>query len=412
MKDRALTYVEKRLKFDSHFTFHGGFWLMMGHLVAIVSTLITSYVFANYVAPETYGQYKYIISLGIFISAFSLTGTATAITQAAAKNVIGFYSYIKKINLHYSLFISLIAIIGAIYYYLNGNAALTVGLILIAVLQPLFNNSSLFYSYLQGKEQFRYGTSAHAIKALFTTIVIVTSALLTQNVTILLVCYFLSFIIINYALQWFFVKKSSETIEDTAQFRTLLSYTKHTSIQNIVSGISNQLDKILVFQNLGAVELAVYTFATALPDQYKGITKAVDTMLLPRFSKHSPESVKAKIIHKSLIYFLFLLFAVVVYILAAPYIFYFLFPQYMESLFLSQVYVISMLSGIGSIPIAGIKAQMSNSKLYRFNLLTSIFQILILLVLLPVLGLIGAILARVLYRFTLCGYAYWLYLKV
>lgn len=411
MKNRALSYIGKRLSFDAHFAFRSGFWLILGHLVGIVAALATSYAFANFVTPETYGQYKYIISLGVLLSAFSLTGTSIAITQAAAKNLVGFYKYIRKINLRYSLFISLISIIGAIYYYLNENITLAAGLILIALFQPLFNNSSLFYSHLQGKERFQHGTIAHTIKALFTTTATLISVLLTENVTILLTTYFLSYIFINYTLQWFFIKNFGAIPKDTSSFQSLLSYTKHSSVQNIISGISNQLDKILIFQNIGAAELAIYTFATALPDQYKGVTKTVDTMLLPRFSKYSTHSIRAKIFHKSILYFAFLLACVLLYILAAPYIFTLLFPQYQESILLSQIYVTGMIFGVGGIPLAALKSEMDNRKLYNFNLYSSLFQIVSLLIMLPLWGLIGAVLARVAYRFFVCVISYMLYYR-
>ena len=166
---------------------------------------------------------------------------------------------------------------------------------------------------------------------------------------------------------------------------------------------------MLIFQTLGAKELAVYVFATAIPDQYKGITKTIDSLLLPRFAKQKPSLIKESIWKKSIIYFVFLTFFAAIYYFAAPYIFTLLYPAYAESVFLSQIYVLGIVFVFGSIPFSAMKAEMNNKILYTYKFVFAVFQILSLIILMNFYGLLGAVVARILHRAFVCVYGYYLY---
>ncbi len=411
MIEKFTSTLSRILKIDVRYAATNGTWLLSAHAVSILSILVTSYIFANYVPAVVYGQYKYLLTVGILLTAFSFTGAGTAITQAAAKEIAGFFGRMRQINFRYSLIITGLAVSAALYYFVQGNIELATGLALIAIFQPLFNNSMLIFPYLQGTQQFRINTFTQIIKTVFVAIVMIGSVFLTDAVLILLACYFIANIIANYTAHYLFAPQDTAEKSDSLATASILRYGKHSSIQNIVSGISNQLDKILIFQNLGAVDLATYAFATALPDQFKSLTVAIETMLLPRFSAQSNTSVKSGMFRKTVIYFMLLVACVGSYILVAPYIFQFLYPNYESATLLSQIYALGILTGIGGIPLTALRSQLSSRKLYQFNAFTSGIQIVSLFVLLPKLGLLGAVLARITYRISVCVSAYYLYYK-
>jgi O-antigen/teichoic acid export membrane protein len=399
-----------KLKIDTQYVFNGGGWLMLGYIATFVTVLATSYVFANFIDPDIYGQYKYLLSVGVMISAFSLTGIGTAVVQAVAKDVQGFYRFALVKSFQYGLITTAIALIGSAYYFFAGNNLLAIGLLIIALLQPLMNSLNLVFSYLNGAQQFRETTKMSTFKTVVVSITLIASAIYTEDALIIMVTYFASHIFCNFIINYF-AKIDLNKTEDSVATKKLYGYAKHTSLQSIVQGISGQLDKILVFQNMGAVELATYTFAIALPDQYKSITKSVESLLLPRFSQQSQKSVRQSMLRKSVIYFLFLVACATLYTLIAPYIFAVLFPLYEESVFLSQIYVWGIIFGVGGIPFAGLKSELNNKKLYWFNLSTSIFQIFSIVLLFSLYGLLGVILSKIITRFYTCLSAYVLYFK-
>ncbi len=390
-----------KLKIDTRYVFNGGSWLMLGYIATFVTVLATSYVFANFIDPDIYGQYKYLLSVGMMISAFSLSGIGIAVIQAAAKDVKGFYRFALVKSFQYGLITTAVALTGSVYYFFAGNNLLAIGLLIIALLQPLMNSLNLVFSYLNGAQKFKETTKMHTFKTLVVSIALIASAFYTEDVLIILTAYFVSNIVSNLIINYF-AKIDLSKQEETLKTEKLFGYAKHTSFQNIISGISGQLDKIIVFQNMGAVELATYTFATALPDQYKSITKSVESLLLPRFSQHSQASVQQNMLRKSIFYFFFLVVCATVYALIAPYLFAILFPLYQESIFLSQIYVWGIIFGVGGIPLSALRSNMDNNGLYWFNLSTSIFQVFAVITLFYFLGLLGVVISRVLYRAFVC----------
>lgn len=411
MHKNIFIWAESKLKIDLKYALSGAASLLFAHIISVLTIILSSYVFANFLSPEVYGEYKYLLTLGITLSIFTFTGAGAAVLQAAAKNVYGFYHYIRRVQLLYSMSITVLAFAGAYYYYIQNNNNLAIGLCIIALLQPAFNNSMLIFQFLYGTQQFNVSARTQATKAIIVTIVATISLFSTSNVLWLLLVYFLSNISVNYFFQFKYGPSRLEVLEDDLQAKKIIQYAKHSSTQNILTGISNQLDKILIFQNLGAADLAMYAFATALPDQLKGLTTTIDALLLPRFAKHSEASIRKGILRKALLYFSLLALCVALYFFMAPHIFRLLYPSYAAAISLSQIYIFGLLSGIGSIPLAALKSRMQNRQLYQFNVFTSLFQISALVILLPTFGLLGAVFARIAYRTCVCGCAFYLYYK-
>ncbi|MCB9816286.1 oligosaccharide flippase family protein [Candidatus Nomurabacteria bacterium] len=408
MLNKIETFLSDKFKFDAKYTLRGGFWLLFGHLFTILAVLSTSYAFANYLDPLVYGNYRYLVTGSVIISLFSLSGLGSAITQATAKNLLGFFGQAIQLSTKYGLITSVVGLIGAAYYFFNGNELLAIGMVLIAIFQPFINTTTLIFPYFFGKQQFNVSTHWHAFKTLVTTVSIVSATLFTDSVLIIFLSFLLSNLLAN-TVVYHLNKPKKEDIIDKETSERFISYAKHTSYQNILLGFAGQLDKILVFQFLGAKELAIYAFATALPDQYKGITKTIDSLILPRFSNRKLNSIRSTILHKSLIYFSFLAVCALAYYLAAPLIFAVLYPSYSESVLLSQIYVLGIMTGIGSIPINALKAQLKNRLLYKFQVTSAIFQISSLLLLLPFYGMIGLVTARVVHRIFVCVISYALF---
>ncbi|MBU1159916.1 hypothetical protein KKD04_01900, partial [Patescibacteria group bacterium] len=104
------------------------------------------------------------------------------------------------------------------------------------------------------------------------------------------------------------------------------------------------------------------------------------------------------IFHKTLILFLGMGIIAVLYIIAAPYIFKFLFPQYIESVLFSQIVILSLL--IPSTLIAEtFDAHLRKKEIYIIRTTVPIIKIILLLALLPFYGIWGAIAATLIGNF-------------
>jgi O-antigen/teichoic acid export membrane protein len=406
-----MSNLNKYLKLDTSYLLSNGSWLMGGYIVTALCILLSSYVFANHLTPTVYGQYKYLISLGVILTSLSLTGLHSALTQGTAKGMSGLYTFISKLDLKFEIPILIVGTVGAIYYYINNDTYLAIGLLCVALLQPILNNSNLIYSHLLGHNTLSKYTFAHTCRTAFVTIILIILVFYFNDPLILITGYFISNIAINYCIKLFIIPDNSN-IKDVKSLDSLIRYAKHSSVRNLFPNIANQVDKILIFQNLNAVELAIYSFAIALPDQFKSITKAINTLLLPRFTKHSQLSLKDGMLRKTLIYIIFLLLLVLIYILLAPLLYNLIFPEYQEAIYLSQVFSLTTLFAIAGLPTAALQAQMRNKELYRLDIIVAVMQTILIILFFTMFGLIGVIWGRILGRVTNTIYAFWLFYKL
>lgn len=400
--------IEKRFHVDARYFLSGGFWLSAGQAATIIFGLATTALFAHFLSETEYGVYRYLIGLAAIFSAFSLTGIGQSILQTAAKKYYGFYRATLRMNFLYSLGITVLSLAGAGYYWLNDNSTLAIGCVLIAFLQPLTKTFQINHPFLQGSRRFKDSTSLHTAQVLFTTIASVAVLFITQNILLLFATYLLSHLIVNLGAYWYLAPPKTKVPNDI--FRKYISYAKHTSVRNIFSSVAQRLDTIIVFTQLGAAELAIYSIATVIPEQIKGSFKNIATLITPKYSMSGdPERIKASIPKRSVHLFLLALAVTAVYIFCAPIIYEFLFPKYSEAILFSQIAALSLPGIISVIPISYMKARLQNKELYYSDTITSIIMAVTTFIGVHYYGILGAVLARLVQRYLSTFIVYVLY---
>jgi O-antigen/teichoic acid export membrane protein len=181
---------------------------------------------------------------------------------------------------------------------------------------------------------------------------------------------------------------------------------------NIRGVVASQLDKILLWHFLGAAPLAIYFIAVTPPLKIKDAFKTIGELALPKFSQRSKQELKRSISKKTFKLFLLIVPIVVFYIILAPLIYKILFPQYLDSVIYSQVFIISLLLFPRILLDTSLTAQMRKKDLYLVRTLSPIIQILLLLILLPLYGIWGAIFAILITQISNFGLLLFLFKKM
>jgi O-antigen/teichoic acid export membrane protein len=169
----------------------------------------------------------------------------------------------------------------------------------------------------------------------------------------------------------------------------------------IIGNIANYLDRLLLFHYLGAAEVAIYSIAIAPSEQLKGLFKNITTLAFPKYAeKHEKKSSDLFAGYGAKMWRFFLLASsiAVVYVVAAPYLYQIFFPKYLGAVVYSQIFALSLVTVISSIPVTILQAQAAKRKLYTLNTASSIGQIAFLFILIPYYGIMGAVIARLLSR--------------
>ncbi|MFH0852541.1 MAG: oligosaccharide flippase family protein [bacterium] len=404
-----LRWSETHTQTDMVYVAKGGFWLVFGQILTSGATFLLAIAFANFLPKETYGIYKYILSVAGFLGFLTLTGMNVAVTQAVARGYEGALKKSFRIQIQWGLILFLTTLAGAVYYFTKGNQLLAISFLIIGLFSPLLNSANTYTAFLGGKKYFRTLSFYSVISVFFTSIALFLTLLATKNPLPLIIVYFISNTVINI---FFYLKTINTFKPNLNDDPETISYGKHLSIQNVIATAAAFLDTPLLFHFFGAADVAVYSFAVSPPEQIKAVFKNVGSLALPKFSEKSGEEIKKTILRKVLIFSSVIALAVAVYIFIAPLAFKIFFPKYVDSVFYSQIYAISIIATAIYLPNTALQSQIAKKELYYFNISTSILQIILLFVFIYFWGILGAVLSRVATRFINLAYSLWLVKKI
>lgn len=405
-----LLWTQKYTQTDMIYLVKGGSWLIFGQIIGTVASFLLSIAFANLLDPVTYGNYRYILSLVGILTIFSLTGMGTATTQAVARGFEGsFYSAFRE-KLKFGTLGSLAALGLAIYYFLKGNYTLPVPLLISAIFLPLWQASGIYGNFLNGKKRFDLLASWGTISQIISVISLIITLFLTKNLFWIIAVYFISGTFSNYFFYLLTKKKFKPNKKEDSQ---TLFFGKHLSLMDVFNQIAFYLDRILIFHYLGAAQVAIYQFAITPPEHIKALLKNIQPLALPKFAQKSKEEIKKTIFKKMVKFSLFLLPLIVIYILLAPFLYKILFRQYLNSILYSQIFSISLIfTPLIFLGTSILQSQTAQKQLYLLNIGTSIIKILLLFFFIYFYGLIGAILAQIIYRLIVASFSFCLIWRI
>jgi O-antigen/teichoic acid export membrane protein len=259
-------------------------------------------------------------------------------------------------------------------------------------MQPTY----LFGSLLEGKRAFRATAIAGVVLNLVPMVALVATMFVSRNPLSFLAVYLIANAGTAALISWYVW--THYRAEEHRPAESLFALGAHFSVMNILAGIAGQIDRLLVFHYLGAIELAVYSFAIALPDQIKSMSSNIATIAFPKFASRPFKEIRETLSHRLGGFTLLMAALAGTYILLAPFAFHIFFPAYTEAIWYSQVYALALIPLASIFPATALQAHAANKELYIFNIVSSVFQIGILFPAIAYYGLLGAVVARILSR--------------
>ena len=391
-----IAWGESYAKTDLRYLFRSGSWLTFGQIFITSIAFVLSIAFARYLPKEVYGNYRYLLSVFWTLTAFSLTGISTALTRAIARGEDAAFGVALRLSIFGSLPMTVISLGLALYYFLHANILLAEGTFLIALIGPFMQGAYLYGSFLEGKKLFKQNALAGIGLNFFPAIALLGTLLVSRSAMVLFSVYLVANVLTGFVISILMYRRYRENANKPAPGFGWLG--AHLSFMNVLSTVANQIDRLLVYHFLGAVDLAVYAFATAMPDQLKSIFNSVSTFAFPKFVTRPIGETRTTLPRKLVGLTLVAGLCIVIYILLAPYAFQLFFPGYTAAIGYSDLYALALIFIGGTIPPTILQAHMAKRALYIFNTGDSLFQIGSLVLLIPLYGLLGAVIARVIAR--------------
>lgn len=379
---RLLRWSERYTKTDMIYLTKGGFWLSFMQVTSSLSAFLLSIIFANFLTKEVYGLYKYILSIFSILSIFTLSGMNVATTRAYSMGQKGVIISALKEKIKFGLVGSLLALGLSLFYFFQGDSTLAQSLLISAIFLPLLDSFNIYETFYYGKKDFRTPNIYLVINQIIAFLFMAGAAVwASENVLIIVSAYFIPWVVGRMIMTKITLKKEGSVLLNSVDHQDTLNYGKHLTLLNSIGTVANFLDKIIIFNAIGPSVLAIYSIAVAPIDQVKSLlSKSVISLSLPKYAEKSKEEVRRHALVWSLKIIAVTVPMILLYVSVSDWLFNKLFPQYLESVFFTNIYALTLLS----IPIylfqTALNSLGSKKALYVASVSSSATQIILIFI--------------------------------
>lgn len=384
--------LENLLRIDLRYAISGGFFLTATQVSSAVVALGLTIAFANLLPVETYGMYRYVISVYGLLTIAALPGIDTAIIQAVSNGNDAAFGEGLRAKLRWGLLGTGAALILAGYEFYTGSEVLGKVFILAAIALPFMESFSVYSAFLNGKKRYKEWAGIDIMTQVVSGASLVFSMLYSKSLFSLMVAYFVPYIVMRIGAS-FYVRR--RLVENTNSDKGLFIYGRSMTLFQIISRLISSIDQIVLYHFLGPIQVAIFALATAVPNRVQSVLRITGTLAFPKFANRTAQEITHSLPRKMFLFGLGILVVCGVYILAAPLMFTYIFPKYLPSLHFSQVAIFYTLSSItypfGSYLFAHKKVQEN----YLIAVGSFIPKFLCLIILVPRIGVWGAIIGLV-----------------
>lgn len=394
---KILCKTQTYLGTDLRYLIQGGFWLVMAQTLNALVAFLMLIAFANLLPKETFGMYKYILSITAILAIPTLDRMRVAITRSVAVGDEGTLLVATKTQMRWGLLGGIGAIIVALYYFTQGNIQLSLCFLISSAFLPFMDSLNSANAFLAGRKLFKETSWVVATERIIELIVTVLILLYSNNILLVVFGYFTINTLTRLVVFYWVVKrfKPNKSVNNSA-----IGYGKHLSLMSIVGAISGELDKILLWQFLGPLSLAVYSIAQSPVMRIQSVLSSIESLAFPKFATQEKESIKKTLPRKMLHLRLLMIAITAVYIISAPLLYQWFLPKYASSVIYSQFFAIILLFLPQKFTGSALTAQTQTRSLYIFSIISPIVKIGFMLILIPIFGIAGAIAASIILYIT------------
>jgi O-antigen/teichoic acid export membrane protein len=386
----------KKLKKDNNYFVKGTAWVTFNQIITIFFGVLLSVIFARYTTKELFGEYNFLISIISILSIVAIPGLNTSMLRSISRGKDGVYLKAVRISFIWSLLgIPILLLVGGYYYYFSNKI---IGLLLFAsaFFFPLIYAPNNWASLLKGKKKFDTFSKYSLIEIMIRSLTIILAIILGKGNIIPI---FMAYLVTTGLSNIIFYTKCKTYLNNNYEDDGWEKSGYKLSINEFLTLSYNYLDKIFIGIFLGPVELAIYTIAVTIVSAINGSVLQIMKVTYPYIFSINKEKLKSNL-RKAIIpgIMLSIIFLIVILISIPPVIILLYSDKYIGSIIYAQIYSVTIfLSLVNSILITSLIALNEENAIIKFNLLGLILVIVLYYVLIPFLGILGAILSSIIY---------------
>ena len=403
--------IQKFFNTDLSYLAKNGGWLVVSQIISFVTTILLASAFAHFVSQESYGTYKYFLTLISIFSVFTLTGMNTAISRSAGRGAeSNVYTGIKK-KIKWGFIGSVFCLMTSAYYLLQGNTEFSVTLLIVSLFIPFNDSFTAYQAYLSGKKLFKVVANNIIQIRIISSLLLLLAIFYTDQTWMLVATFIATSTLLNGIYMYINLKKYPPVDSDKD---TDLSDGMHLSVMGGLGVVTGSLQGIALWHFLGPVGLAVYSFALAPIEQIRPFLKFIETLFMPKIAKDSWDMPNLKGFLKKLFPFILTIsLGVIIYILTIPHVFKILFPTYTESIIYTQILSVSLiLTAITVVTHTILKAKKKIKAMYVLNVLNITMDLILLIPATYFFGIYGLVFAIIIQKVITVSISFYIFFRM
>lgn len=377
--------------------FKNASWIIACKIVQSFLGLVISIFTARYLGPSNFGLINYAASLVTFVTPLMQLGLNSIIVQTLIEEPDD-EGKIVGTSITMSLISALLCIVGVISFSMIANTGEKETIIVVALysLMLIFEATEIIQYWFQAKYKSKYTSivalCAYCIVSAYKIYLLVTQ----KNVFWFAISYSIDFFIISFVLIIIYFKISPQKIEFSfSTFKKMFKKSKYYIISDLMIVLFTQTDKIMLKLMAGDIQTGYYSCAISCATMTSFIFAAIIDSFRPLIIEKKQESKEQYELN------LVRLFCIIIYLSLTQCIFMSVFAKFIVNILYGQQYQdsISILyivvwytpfSYLGAARNIWILVENKQKYLLLMNGIGAVLNICLNLLLIPILGAIGA----------------------
>lgn len=390
---RFLRFTEKYAKTDMVHFAKSNFWLNLNRGLSVVNGLALSVAFAHFLTKESYGTYAFVLAV---LGLFSMP-TSSALGAGIGKPVSRGHSPVIFEGMRAVLPWSLASGIGLClvggYYFFSGNNLLAISFVLGGIILPISVANGVAKSFLNSKGNFQLTAKFSLWRTPLMSVLLILTAYFTESAFYIIVVSILGNALLGLLLYTQVKKIYAAELSQPTEEKFPGKFAFHSAILSVFGYLSEKMDSILLWKFAGAAPVAIYNYALSPVREIRSVIETQGVIAAPKFAQKEFAHVRANISLRVRQMYIIALPLMILYMVAAPYIFKYMFPQYIEAVGLSQLLALSLLSAPRRLLSIAISAHQRIKDSYITSVLPNAIRLILMIILVPLYGIKGAAIA-------------------
>lgn len=394
--------VGRRLKIDVRYFAKTSTILTLHYALSVLSGLVTGYLVALLLPPEAYGGYRFSLSVAGIVSLLTLPSLETAIAREVAnrqRDAAVRFTLMNNAWLCLAGALVLLGLVPVLGLWWNQERLGSLFIVIALLFLPLQLGATFFSGIVTGTGNFRFALHVKMFATALVVCLLPAVLTVTHSLPIIYaVAVGVPGLVVASALAL-----QLRRFPSRERSWRVLRYGGLLSLNTIPVSIASQLDSFVIAGLFGLKQLALFQVSILVPEQIKAWFKSLLPASFSRLATmDDSRQNRRRVLKVTAALTLGVTVGVAGYVLLAPWLCAWLFPNYT----LTDVVWLSRLSAVTLVAIPSLLVSQYLEAHGRLRALqianwgSMTLFVATLLVLTPLLGLMGAVLARATMRLT------------